>query len=685
MAICKMCHKTIPDGRDFCDECEMKRTNQADESYLDRLLSSVSSDNGSAGESTPRRKRNESVQKPDERPSMADIIADVIAEENVNKNNNETLVLDDAPIADFIEDVQDDTPITDSIEDVQDDALITDFTEDVQDDAPITDYIEDVQDDALITDFTESVPDDIFSSDSAEDESGDAALSDLPVFEDNSFADADEAIANLNASADEPEETVSETEGPAEIPDTLGGEEPSEIDSMITDLLNQMPEEPAEPEPSLDPDDIADIFAEQDAASGETSDDGPVDIVDVDTADIPAFSDTELGLGGEDSDVSFTEPEMVDPFGGTIEAGEENPEPEVQFVNPGDEPSEDNLLGADDLFALDDSAISEEDLVSVGGDEPIDIMSEIESGELEEKIKALDAPPKEAATKKKKKSLFSKIFGNIKEELTEEQKEERRRKAEEEEKQKAAILEAKKKGAEEAKAAKAAQKELDKAEAEEKKKQAEEAKKKAREEAREKARKKKEAREALELEDEDEGKINKIGASILFILFGVIATFIILGTNTYSYNLSIENAQTDFLIRHYNEAYYDVYGLTIKDEDIELYDRIMTVMYVNSQLNAYNNYRKIHDDDKALNSLIKGLEKYEKYYKLATTLGITDDLEYVKTNILNELNKTFKLTEEEAYSMMDINDVVDYSEYIYALLGTYDLDAIKAEAVKALK
>ncbi len=44
MAICKMCHKSIPEGMDFCEECENKRTNQADESYLDSLLSSVTED-----------------------------------------------------------------------------------------------------------------------------------------------------------------------------------------------------------------------------------------------------------------------------------------------------------------------------------------------------------------------------------------------------------------------------------------------------------------------------------------------------------------------------------------------------------------------------------------------------------------------------------------------------------------
>ena len=47
MAICKMCHKSIPDGMDFCEECENKRTNQADESYLDSLLSSVTAESNS--------------------------------------------------------------------------------------------------------------------------------------------------------------------------------------------------------------------------------------------------------------------------------------------------------------------------------------------------------------------------------------------------------------------------------------------------------------------------------------------------------------------------------------------------------------------------------------------------------------------------------------------------------------
>ncbi|MCR5829758.1 MAG: hypothetical protein K6F93_05315 [Lachnospiraceae bacterium] len=614
----------IPDGRDFCDECEQKRANQADESYLDRLLSSVSSESGSEPE--PRRQRvkiekeEKKEEKKEELPSMADIIADVIAEENEGKDDGSNVIGGDEPneIDNMISDLLSEMPEEDPVE--EEPALDPDDIADIFSQQENSDEISAPEDDMF------NVSDDLTN-----DEAPDVIPSD-----DLTNDEAPEVISSEDLTNDE----IPELDSPIE-----------EFD--ITDI-----------EPNNESVDVSEL-------------ENPIDEVDI--TDLPQNEDNIDLLSAEPSSEPAMGTDMVDPFGGEI-SQDESDEPEIEFVNPGEEPNESEVLGADELFALDDSVISAKDVVSIGNpDDELDILSEIESGALEEKIKSLDAPEKiEEAKPKKKKSLFQRLFGNVVEELTEEQKEERRKKAEEEEKQKIAILEAKKKSAEEAKAAKEAQKEIDKAEAEEKKKQADEAKRKAREEAREKARKKKEAREALEIEDEDEGKINKAGAGILFILFGVITMFIILGTNTYSYNLSIENAQTDFLIRHYNEAYYDVYGLTIKDEDIELYDRIMTVMYVNSQLNSYNYYMTSKNNDKALNSLIKGLEKYEKYYKLATTLGITDDLEYVKTNILNELNKTFKITEKEAYSMMNINDVVDYSEYIYALLGTYDLDAIKS-------
>ena len=247
-----------------------------------------------------------------------------------------------------------------------------------------------------------------------------------------------------------------------------------------------------------------------------------------------------------------------------------------------------------------------------------------------------------------------------------------RKKKEEDEKLDRQRKEEKKKQEEEKKAEAEAEKARKKAEAEAERnrKMALAAEKKAAEKEREK--KKKETALAIAEYEMEHGKINKAGATILFVIFAILTIVIIIGTNIYSYNLSIKNAQEDFDIRKYNEAYYEVYGLKIQDEDIELYDKIMTVMYVNKQLNSYEYYMTSNNREKALDSLVKGLQRYDKYLQLAQRLGITDDLNYVKGEIVEKLASEFDMTEEDARIILTKEDAVDYSEYLYSLLGSYE-------------
>ena len=103
----------------------------------------------------------------------------------------------------------------------------------------------------------------------------------------------------------------------------------------------------------------------------------------------------------------------------------------------------------------------------------------------------------------------------------------------------------------------------------------------------------------------------------------------------------------------------------------------MTVMYVNTQLNSYEYYMTSNNREKAMDSLLKGLQKYDKYFMLAQKLEITDDLDYVKDKILDKLENEFGLTESQAYAMMAIEEPVDYSEYLYGLIDSYDNDLEK--------
>ena len=96
-----------------------------------------------------------------------------------------------------------------------------------------------------------------------------------------------------------------------------------------------------------------------------------------------------------------------------------------------------------------------------------------------------------------------------------------------------------------------------------------------------------------------------------------------------------------------------------------LYNKIMTVMYVNKQLNSYHSYYEMKKYPEALDSLLKGLNRYDRYIELATMLGIDDDMDYVRNQILSELDSVFHLTEEEALQIASMEDIADYSKKVY--------------------
>lgn len=299
-----------------------------------------------------------------------------------------------------------------------------------------------------------------------------------------------------------------------------------------------------------------------------------------------------------------------------------------------------------DLFSEDEKAEAIKNNENLEGDIDVDILDmapDVES-QLEEMEK--EGP---------KKKLFSKLFGNVKDskwekekEKQEQEAEEARLKAEEEEKLKEVKREEeeqKKKEKEEKKAAKLAAKKAEKEE---------------------KARLKQEKKELQKeiVEEEDTGRINRAGATIVFGFFAILAVIIVVGTNLFSYEQGVNRAAKYFETKKYSKAYQEIRGLNIKEKDNKIYQKIMTVMYVNKELNSYNNYYNSRLYSEALDSLLKGLERYDKYLPEAEELEIEEDLDYVKNNILKEIQDSFGLTEKEAYSLIEITNTQEYTDKI---------------------
>lgn len=162
-------------------------------------------------------------------------------------------------------------------------------------------------------------------------------------------------------------------------------------------------------------------------------------------------------------------------------------------------------------------------------------------------------------------------------------------------------------------------------------------------------------------EDIEEYKVSKLAIIFIATFIILVSGFVILGTDSYSYSLNLKNAKTNFDRKRYTEAYYEIYGLDIRKQDKVTYDKIMTVMYINKEINSYNNYKSMNKYPEALDSLLKGLERYGRYISRAEELGIKEDLNSLKATIVDELGKTYQITEEEAQSLIEIEDQSKYS------------------------
>lgn len=315
-----------------------------------------------------------------------------------------------------------------------------------------------------------------------------------------------------------------------------------------------------------------------------------------------------------------------------------------------------------------DVSLMEEDRTKSSGDDMDDLfaMLGIEENsattaasampDMENEIPDFEIPPELADVqdineKKKKKGFMDILFGEEEEDevLTPEQEEELKKAKEEKKKAKLA-----KKGA--------------KAE----KKKADKDNKTAQMNAKKAARKAEDER--ILAEEGPEKKLNKPLVVIIMIFFLAVGGIVIVGSNVFDYTLVITKAKTYFERQKYGLAYREIIGVEVKERDEELESRIYTVMYVERQYEAYQNYMLMDNPDLALDALLSGLDRYDEYYGDAVELDIVEDLDYAKTEIISALYSTYGLTEEDARDILSLNDS-DYTKKIQDMTANMTLNA----------
>ena len=390
----------------------------------------------------------------------------------------------------------------------------------------------------------------------------------------------------------------------------------------------------------------------------EAAQKNPLEEVNMEQEDVSQMEETKEESASS-NDEAYDLDDLLEDMGEEIRSSEE----EIADISEGDkqpeniegQPAEEEVKTSDgddleDLFSLLD--LDENESQEHNEDESSENEIPLPDNPLDDlDVVGLQEPDDEVSKKEKpvkKKSLMTILFGEPGEddELSPEELEAiEQKKAEKKAKKEAAKLakEEKKAAAKEEKAAKAGDK-----------KKAQEEKKKVR------AVKKAKQKEEEEKNAEPVKPLNKPAVVFIFTLF-LGGTFLFyLGMNNFNYTQAIQKATDYFDNQKYHKAYDEIKGVEVKEKDQDLKDRIYTVMYVERLYESYQNNIKLDRQKKALDSLLRGVDKYYEYYDEAQKLGIVDDLNYSFAQIQTALQDHYGITVEQAAA---INQLDSY-EYV---------------------
>lgn len=188
-----------------------------------------------------------------------------------------------------------------------------------------------------------------------------------------------------------------------------------------------------------------------------------------------------------------------------------------------------------------------------------------------------------------------------------------------------------------------------------------------------KAQKKQLLRAEALAEAANEKKLNKPLVVFIFTLFLGATLLFLVSTTNFNYSLAIEKATNYFANQKYRKAYDEIVGVEVKEKDEDLKDRIYTVMYVERLYESYLNNVELGRQEKALDSLLRGVSKYYEHYEEAQELGITSDLDYSFNQITTVLKDQYGITVEQAVEINQLEDY-EYVQYIQSVVGEEEVE-----------
>ena len=155
-----------------------------------------------------------------------------------------------------------------------------------------------------------------------------------------------------------------------------------------------------------------------------------------------------------------------------------------------------------------------------------------------------------------------------------------------------------------------------------------------------------------------------------------ILVLVLAGTHLLGYSNSFADADQAFAEGRYSDAFQAVAGEKVKEKDTDTYEKYRFTAMVSAEYEAYESMMDAEVYDMALDSLIRTVQRYDKYLQDAETYGCRGEFDKIESAAETALQQKFGLTAEDARTMYALSDKETYSREIYKVLEKAGLSEV---------
>lgn len=165
----------------------------------------------------------------------------------------------------------------------------------------------------------------------------------------------------------------------------------------------------------------------------------------------------------------------------------------------------------------------------------------------------------------------------------------------------------------------------------------------------------------------------------VFLIFLMVASFValvILGADLLGYSNQLNNAKNQYAKKNYSEAFAEISGMEIKEDDMELYNKYHVMAMVSVELEAYESLMSREFYDMALDCLVRTIGRAEKYRADAETYGCIQELNELELKAETILGETFGVSKEQALEFYSYRSKKEYSTALAKVLKELGLEKV---------